>query len=156
MCVWLLDQGADLNDRGGRWGWPSTAAIANNHLYDGASINNRRLIIDLLLQRGADANPRTIHAGPERDPDVKGDAFPTPLTAALRNRSMRTANRILEAGADPNVPGGELHLPLQTAARFCPAMVELLLAAGVKSTRSAARRTARGCTRRRTCTISMA
>jgi ankyrin repeat protein len=132
MCVWLLDQGADPNYRGGRWGCPLTAAIANDQIYDGAGINNRRLIINLLLQRGADVNPGTIHAGPERDPDVKGDTFPTPLAAALGNRSKSTANRILEAGADPNIPGGELHLPLQTAARFCPAMVEPLLTAGAE------------------------
>jgi ankyrin repeat protein len=130
MCIWLLDQGANPNYRGGRWGCPLTAAIANNHICDGAGINNRRLIIDLLLQRGADVNPGTIHAGPERNPNVKGDTFPTPLAAALQYQSISIANRILEAGADPNIPGGELHLPLQTAACFCPAMVEPLLAAG--------------------------
>src|SRR5947209_18635778 len=98
--------------------------MANIHIYDGADINNRRLIIDLLLRRGAEVNPGTIHAGPERDPHIEGDTFPTPLAAALRSQSVSTANRILEAGADPNIPGGELHLPLQTAARFCPAMIK--------------------------------
>jgi ankyrin repeat protein len=132
MCVWLLDQGANPDCRGGRWGCPLTAAVSNNHIYGGAGINNRRLIIDLLLQRGADVNPGTIHAGPERDPYIKGDTFPTPLTAALRSRSKSTASKILEAGADPNIPGGELHLALQTAARFCPSAVEPLLAAGVE------------------------
>jgi ankyrin repeat protein len=132
MCVWLLDQGANPNYRGGRWGCPLTAAIANDQMDYSAGINNRRLIIDLLLQRGADVNPGTIHTGLERNLNVKGDTFPTPLAAALQNGSMSTANRILEAGADPNIPGGDLHLPLQTAARFCRAMVEPLLAAGAE------------------------
>jgi hypothetical protein len=51
MCIWLLDQGANPNHRGGRWGCPLTAAVANDFSWDSASANNRRLVIDLLLQR---------------------------------------------------------------------------------------------------------
>jgi ankyrin repeat protein len=130
LCTWLLDNGADANHHGGQWGCTLSAAVSNLHIFDSAGSNNRRLIFELLLQRGADVNPGTLLAGPERNSEIKGDMYPTPLVAALENRVMSLSQRMLEAGADPRIPGGELHMPLQAAARFCSAMVEPILAAG--------------------------
>lgn len=133
MCSWLLDEGANPNYHGGRWGSPLTAAITANHnIHQSAGINNRRLIIDLLLRHGADVNQSTVYTSPKRDPNVNGDTFTTPLLLSLENGPTSTAQKILEAGADPNIPGGEMHLPLQTAARCRWAMVEPLLAAGAE------------------------
>jgi len=82
------------------------------------------------LQRGADVNLGTMKVGPDKNSDIKSNTFPTPLIASLTVRSYLRSKRIFEAGADPNTPGGELYFPLQAAARFCPAMLELLLAVG--------------------------
>ena len=133
MCSWLLDEGANPDYHGGRWGSSLAAAIAANHnIYQSAGRNNRRLIIDLLLRHGADVNQSIVYTSPKHDPNVNGDTSTTPLLLALENGPTSTAQKILEAGADPNIPGGETHLLLQTAARYRWAMVEPLLAAGAE------------------------
>lgn len=131
LCKWLLDQSANPGFRGGTWGCALTAAVSNQHIIDSAGINNRRLIIDLLLRRGANINPSPMpNAEPNHNPDVDADMHPSPLTAALNIRAHNSATMLLAAGADPNIPGGNLHTSLQSAARYCSSMVGPLLAAG--------------------------
>lgn len=62
LVVWLLDQGADPSYRGGGYGCPFTAAVSNMHVCEASDMNNRHLILNLLLQRGADPSPQPLHA----------------------------------------------------------------------------------------------
>jgi ankyrin repeat protein len=73
-----------------------------------------------------------MKVGPDKNPNIKSDTYPTPLTAALAGRSYSISKLIFEAGGDPNALGGKLYFPLQAAARFCPGMLEPLLAAGAE------------------------
>ncbi|KAH8680795.1 ankyrin repeat-containing domain protein [Xylariales sp. PMI_506] len=132
LVGWLLDRGADPNYQGGKYGCPLAAAVSNPFIYQSADINNRRLIIELLLKRGANPNPP-----PARLPNLladdgkpKAEFYAPPLTAALNIRSATGATALLAAGADPNLGGGEIPTALQTAARFCSPMVRPLLEAG--------------------------
>ncbi|KAH7019752.1 ankyrin repeat-containing domain protein [Ilyonectria destructans] len=131
LVVWLLDQGANPNYRGGDFGCPLTAAVSNMHVCEASEMNNRHLILDLLLERGADPNPPPLrNAAPNLDIDLKAAFHPPPLTAALTHRAAWAAKALLAAGADPNLDGGELPSALQAAARYCREMVQPLLDAG--------------------------
>ncbi|KAK3361270.1 ankyrin repeat-containing domain protein [Lasiosphaeria ovina] len=128
---WLLDQGANPAYSGGCHGCPLTAALCSSHIYDAAGINNRRLITELLLQRGAEVNPPAVaNAEPNFDSNLKAPTHPPPLIACLGVRSLTQATFLLKAGADPNLQGGELYTAVQAAARYCSDMVVPLLSAG--------------------------
>jgi len=122
LCSWLLDQGADLNYAGGEFGSPLQAALSGEWVSTAAIINDRHLIIEMFLRRGAKVN--------NPDPDGK---FPSALQAAaatIGKGQYKTATRLLDAGADVNICGGKYHSPLQSAARFRPALLERLLQSG--------------------------
>jgi ankyrin repeat protein len=116
LCSWLLEQGANINSVGEKYGSPLQAAVRDEQVCMAAPVNNRRLIIDMLLSRGADVNA----SGP------KGSA----LQIALNKGQSRSANTFLDAGADINVCGGELCSPLQAAARYTQKLLPRLLSMG--------------------------
>jgi ankyrin repeat protein len=101
LCSWLLEQGADSNYSPGEYGCPLKAA----------DINNRLLIINLLLRHGASPNTSALHT-------------------ALIDGQSKSAKALLDAGADVNICGGEVHSPLQAAARYTPKLLPRLLASG--------------------------
>ena len=104
MCTWLLDQGANLHAVGGKYGSPLQAAVSNGQVYTPADVNNKRLILTMLIEKGVNIN------------NLGGK--PPALMMALDNRSRITANMLLDAGADVNLGGGaDLHSPLQAACR---------------------------------------
>ena len=135
----LLDAGADIEaDAGGIWGTPLSRAA----MQISGSSNNRNAakmaIIDALLAAGADVN-------------AVGEDGRTPLLNVLQNGRIglystnerlrgteATADsvvdlavRLLEAGADPDAPGGWGQTPLHEAAEYrTPALVQALLDAG--------------------------
>ncbi len=131
LVSWLLDQGADPKYRGGQHGFLLTAAACNPHVYNAGDINNRRLVVDLLLKRGAELNPSPLrNVATNLNRNLRAEFHPSPLAAALDRRAITLAQALLAAGADPNLGGGMFSTPLQTAARHCPSMVKPLLDAG--------------------------
>lgn len=130
ICTWLLDaHGANLNYRGGMFGSPLQAALSCQRYERGAEVNNRRLVVGMLLDRGADVNPRPVPNPRYGSKPAAPEYFASPLTLALE-RSSDLGRTILAAGADANLLGGEYHSPLQAAARLRTSMLEPLLAAG--------------------------
>ncbi|KAK3389389.1 ankyrin repeat-containing domain protein [Podospora didyma] len=128
---WLLEHGANAAYSGGKYGCALTAAVSDANMYDGAGINNRRLIIDLLIQHGATVNPPTVTIQKQNlNRDLKAFAHPPPLVASLHCRSISLATAFLGAGANPNLQGGELCTALQEAARYLGDMFVPLLSAG--------------------------
>ena len=137
----LLDAGADIEaDAGGIWGTPLSRAA----MQISGSSNNRNAakmaIIDALLAAGADVN-------------AVGEDGHTPLlnvvqngriglglystnerlrgTEATADSVVDLAVKLLEAGADPDAPGGWGQTPLHEAAEYrTPALVQALLDAG--------------------------
>lgn len=134
LVTWLLEPsprgpGASPSALGGgRYGSALHAALSNQQIYLPADVNNRLLVIELLLARGAVLNPS--QPVPNPNPKAKAATFASPLALALKQRASSIVNMLLAAGADPNLEGGEFHTPLQTAARFCQRMIPVLLAAG--------------------------
>ncbi|KAK6353535.1 hypothetical protein TWF696_005498 [Orbilia brochopaga] len=117
MCKLLIENGADVNFTGGDYGTPLQATVCNIYPDDAATRNARLAIFDLLLSHGAVVR------------DV--DAHPCILVAALTARRTSFAQRLLDAGANPNGAGDdEYDSPLQAAARFAPSLLEPLIAAG--------------------------
>lgn len=121
LCAWLLEQGAEINYSGGRWGSPLQAALSNAQIYQAAEVNNCILVVEMFMARGAGVNAH----------DLEGE-LPTPLMHALNRGSTRLVGILLAAKADVNICGGEFHSPLQCAARFCPSMLGELLARGAR------------------------
>jgi ankyrin repeat protein len=117
LCSWLLEQGANINCSSKKRGSPLQAAVSDDQVYAAAGSNNRRLVIDMLLSRRANVNA----------PGPKGSA----LQIALSNRDSKSANTFLDAGADINMFGGELHSPLQAEARHTQKLLPRLLSMGV-------------------------
>lgn len=104
----LLDGGADPNENTGRPAivWAAEAGDA--------------AIVDLLLERGAAAEP-------------KGYAGESPLAAAARLGHTAIARRLVAAGAKPNVLDSSDETPLNRAAEHGDvALAEALLAASAK------------------------
>ncbi|KAF7983531.1 hypothetical protein HWV62_21088 [Athelia sp. TMB] len=89
----LIDNGADLNERGGKWGTALQAASHENHLG----------ITRLLLEKGANAN-------------ATGGKYGTALQAASYMGHLRIFRLLLEKGADINATGGQYGTVLQAAA----------------------------------------
>ena len=106
VCSWLLtEQGANPSFEGGEYGSPLAAAVSNTHLFTASDINDRLLLVSLLLKHSAIPN---THA----------------LETALKNRQSKAATALLDAGADV---GGEV---LQAAARYTPSLLPRLLSLG--------------------------
>lgn len=120
ICKWLLDHGANLNFVGGKYGSPLQAALSNDQIGLYASqANNSRLILNMFLERGANVN----NVG-------QSSEYRSAVMLAIKNRSAKVAQLVLNAGADPNIGGGDLYSPLQAAARHLQSMLKPLLAAG--------------------------
>ncbi|KAI9772775.1 MAG: hypothetical protein M1839_002320 [Geoglossum umbratile] len=120
ICKWLLDHGANLNFVGGEHGSPLLAALSNPQVsIYGSQANDSLLILNMFLERGANING----VG-------QSSEFRSPLIMAIENRAAKYSQILLSAGADPNIGGGDLHSPLQAAARHRQSMVRPLLAAG--------------------------
>jgi ankyrin repeat protein len=120
ICKWLLDHGANLNFVGGEYGGPLQAALSNGQisLY-GDQANNSLLILNMFLARGANVN----NVG-------QSSEYRSALVMAVEKRAAKIAQIVLNAGADPNIGGGDLYSPLQAAARYNQSMLKPLLAAG--------------------------
>jgi ankyrin repeat protein len=127
LCEWLLDeQGADVNCHGFPNGGPLRSALSNT---SSNVANDQMLVVDLLITRGAEVNPRPLE--PDDDQDEKPQfGYHAPLTLALMADNKILATRLIDAGADVNLVGGETHSPLQAAARHCSWMVPRLLELG--------------------------
>lgn len=111
----LLREGADANAC--QPDWPKFTALqaAINELEEGGPLS----IVTLLLQHGAAVDGW----------DVDHDA--TPLLMALFREQREAAKILLDAGADPNVRGGEGDSPLRLCVdRQDYELAELLLAKG--------------------------
>ena len=108
MVLLLLDQGADINARGGEYGTALVAAVYNN---------NEKMVL-LLLDQGADINV------------VSGDKG-TALVAAVYNKNEDMVLLLLIHGADINVGGGRYGTALGAAIYSGKEdIVSLLLARG--------------------------
>ena len=135
----LLDAGADIEaDAGGIWGTPlSRAAMRISGIR-----NNRNAatmaIIDALLAAGADVNAvgedgRTPLLNVLQDGRIGLYSTNERLrgTEATADSVVDLAVKLLEAGADPDAPGGWGQTPLHEAAEYrTPALVQALLDAG--------------------------
>ncbi|THX66781.1 Pfs, NACHT and ankyrin domain protein, partial [Aureobasidium pullulans] len=104
----LLDESADANAQGGRYGNALQAASAGGH----------DKIVQLLLDKGADVN----------DP---GGQYGNALQAASAGGHDKTVQLLLDKGADVNDPGGQYGNALQAASAEChDKIVQLLLDKG--------------------------
>ncbi len=136
VCKWLIDDcGADVNYGGALHGTALQAALesaASRHF------DENEVLIEMLLSRGANANP------PSMDEELEGDDLSEPKLTLLTHTSPISqalmiqhtpkakylVSMLLAHGADINLTGGEYHAPLQVAARFHPCMLEYILDAG--------------------------
>ena len=112
ICEWLLSIGANLQHIGGKHGSPLQAALAVESIFDDderVEINNIRHLVEKFLALGARVN---IPENEEKYPSTLQMTLAKPYFAPI-------TNTILDAGADVNAGGGELHRPLQTAALSC-------------------------------------
>lgn len=116
ICKWLLDHDANLNFVGGKYGGPLQAALSNNYP---SEANDSLLVLNMFLERGANVN----NVG-------QCSKHPSVLMMAIQKCTAKFAQIVLNRGADPNIGGGDLHSPLQAAARCEPSVLERLLAAG--------------------------
>ncbi|KAF8510451.1 hypothetical protein JB92DRAFT_3118991 [Gautieria morchelliformis] len=93
----LLENGADANAQGGKWGNALQAALSEGH----------HLIVELLLEKGADVN-------------AQGRQYGNVLQAASLWGHLPTVELLLEKGADINAQGGEYGNALQAASSWGP------------------------------------
>ncbi|KAJ5817114.1 ankyrin-2 [Penicillium robsamsonii] len=106
----FLENGADVNAQGGRYGNTLQAAAA--------SWTQRPEIVKLLLEKGADVN-------------AQGGEYGNALQAAVWKGNLETVKLLLEKGADVNAQGGEYGNALQAAVSTGnPKIVKLLLEEG--------------------------
>ncbi|KAF7978585.1 hypothetical protein HWV62_45298 [Athelia sp. TMB] len=124
----LIDNGADLNELGGKWGTALQAASHENHLE----------IAQLLLETGADVNATAGEYGTAlqaasfqghldiarlllekgADMNATGGPYGTALQAASYQDHLEIARLLLEQGADMNATGGQYGTALQAALCF--------------------------------------
>uniref|UniRef100_A0ACD5THJ5 Uncharacterized protein n=1 Tax=Avena sativa TaxID=4498 RepID=A0ACD5THJ5_AVESA len=122
----LLSRGAYVDPFSTKHGTP--LHVAAQHKQDGA--------MKILLDHHADCNKildnissplmiaiysrsvKCVNLLLEAGADVKGVRTTTPLQGAARNGLTDVLKPLLDAGADPNVPNGFGHLPIQLAAYF--------------------------------------
>ncbi|KAF5338867.1 hypothetical protein D9758_015555 [Tetrapyrgos nigripes] len=88
----LIEEGANINAQGGKYGTPLLAAV---------SMQNKDTV-KLLLEKGADVN-------------AQGGNYGTPLQAALFKGYDEIVKLLFENGADVNAQGGEYGTALQAA-----------------------------------------
>lgn len=103
----LLDAGADVNAKGGEYGYPLQAAVvAESWDWDWhwhwQNENIRLELVELLLTWGADVNAR-------------GGKYGSALQAACELNVPGLVRLLLSRGADPNVAGGQFGNPLVAA-----------------------------------------
>ncbi|KAK3658799.1 hypothetical protein LTR56_001670 [Elasticomyces elasticus] len=104
----LLEEGADVNARGGKYG----------NALQAASYKGRTEIVEALSEHSADVNAR-------------GGQFGTALHAASHEGHEDVVQRLLDCGADINVDDGTLGSALQAAvAQGHEGIVQILLARG--------------------------
>jgi Ankyrin repeats (many copies) len=104
----LVQNGVDVNVRGGRYG----------HALEAASYAGNEAVVGLLLEKGADVN-------------AQGGCFGNALQAASYKGHEAIVNLLLENGADLNAQGGEYGSALRAAScRGHEAIVGLLLEKG--------------------------
>ncbi|KAL1993135.1 hypothetical protein VTN49DRAFT_3892 [Thermomyces lanuginosus] len=138
----LLNEGRDVNSRGGHFGSPFLAACSGGHTE----------IVQLLLTRGADVNAQggeygnallaacaechkdTVELLLERDVDINapnGGYYGNALQAACGGGNKDAVQLLLERGADINAQGGRCGTALQAACHeVYIEVVKLLLAKG--------------------------
>ena len=110
----LLKAGADPNARDSLGDAPIHHALSNL-----ASEDHHLPTIDSLIKGGADLDLPETRSGE------------TPLIQAAMRGKLKTVDRLLQAGADPNTPDKDGHTPLHAAARLSsPTITERLLEAG--------------------------
>jgi ankyrin repeat protein len=138
VATYLLDHGADVNARGGM------------ALVDAARAGNRAMV-ELLLSRGADVNPKEnagqipLHVAVQNgfqavvevllankaDVNAQNSSGVTPLFLAAGRDNPRIVSLLLEHKADVNLPDQSGATPLINAAHSGhPENLKLLLAAG--------------------------
>ncbi|KAI3317226.1 ankyrin repeat-containing domain protein [Xylariaceae sp. AK1471] len=142
----LLDKGADVNSKGGKYGNALQAACYHHRISEG--INGS--IVELLLDRGADINAQGGEWGTalqaacirgsqdvvelllERGADVRNA-----LQTACQYQNLDIARLLLDRGANVNAPGGRYGSALQAAAAAAAdytempcKLLELLLSRG--------------------------
>jgi ankyrin repeat protein len=138
VAAYLLDHGVDVNARGGM------ALLA-------AAKAGNRAMVELLLSRGADANPKEyrgqipLHVAVQNgfqavvevllankaDVNAQNSSGVTPLVLAAGRDNPRIVSLLLEHKADVNLPDQSGATPLINAAHSGhPENVKLLLAAG--------------------------
>ncbi|KAF7976050.1 hypothetical protein HWV62_7962 [Athelia sp. TMB] len=100
----LIDNGADLNELGGKWDTALQAASHENHLE----------ITRLLLEKGADVN-------------ASGGEYGTALQAASYRGHLEIVRLLLEKGADVNAARGTYGTALQVASYRGNLEIALLL-----------------------------
>ncbi|RYP53496.1 hypothetical protein DL768_001533 [Monosporascus sp. mg162] len=108
LLALLLDKGADVDIRGGRYG----SALQM------ASLRGYEKIVQLLLEKGADIN-------------IEGGGYGSPLRMASLRGHKKIVQLLLEKGADVNIEGGGYGSPLRIALlRGHEKIVQLLLDRG--------------------------
>lgn len=124
MVRMLLDAGADITAKGGKYGHPLQAAVAVE--YWKGDENVRLELVELLLTSGADVN-------------AQGGEFGSALQAAVaahhhegdENARLQLVELLLTSGADVNAQGGKYGSALQAACQLnVPDLVRLLLGRG--------------------------
>ncbi|KAL2167916.1 hypothetical protein VTG60DRAFT_654 [Thermothelomyces hinnuleus] len=109
----LVERGANVNARGGDYGYPLQALCAFSSDYDVDPLAE----IELLLNGGADIN-------------ACGGRYGTALQVSCRHNNAEIAAFLLDRGADVNAQGGEMGTALHVACRYGranPDLVRLLL-----------------------------
>jgi len=106
----LMEQGADVNADGGKFGTALQAASAKGH----------QSIVEILIKAGADIN-------------AWGGKHGNALHSALAESHVGVVKLLVEAGADVNTPGGEYTSALQAAShKGHEAVIEILVNAGAE------------------------
>jgi len=120
----LIDNGADVNARGGKYSTVLQAQIVRLYysmgaaVQHGSGIGNHLEAIVFLIENGADVN-------------AVGGIYGSALQAAARTGDENLVVLLLKQGADANCEGGRYGSPLQAAAyRGAVGVVEMLLDQG--------------------------
>lgn len=109
-CIFLIQNGADVNAQGGEYGNALQAASTRGHLK----------IAQILIQKGADIN-------------AQGGLYGNSLQAASARGHLEIAEMLIQKGADINAQGGQYGHALHAAlVRGHPEIAELLIQKGAE------------------------